>query len=355
MARKAADQRVALRRQASLERKRQALAKTAGHATVAHQQQSLAAEALHHALPHDLVEQGLIAYESGRQPKVVQYDPSLLAPNPQRGRLVYQHLRDKATSLATDGQQEPIVARLLLPEDRETFPDAFTEEQRLVIVTGHSIFYAQPKSSLDKLAVELMLPDAGENAQAYRRRCLKRATIKLLHSQEYTIVDKANQFLIWCREMGAATPKLSHIMRQFAISKSEAHRIATVAKLEEGTLEKIVNTDVPIADEVIYHIANHAPEEQSAAFKRFSDLPVARVRALVHREGETDVADRPHPGRPRNFQLRLPANDGLIAAIQTQLTPDQWRDHGGADALFKELTRLLNDPDLHDRVERELG
>jgi len=36
-------------------------------------------------------------------------------------------------------------------------------------------------------------------------------------------------------------------MGQFAISKSEVQRIATVAKLEQETLERIVNTETPIA------------------------------------------------------------------------------------------------------------
>ncbi len=132
-------------------------------------------------------------------------------------------------------------------------------------------------------------------------------------------------------------------MEQFAISKSEAQRIATVAKLEQGTLERIVNTETPIAD------------EQSVAFKRFADLPVARVRALVHRDQETASVQQAPAGRPTNYHLRLPGNNVLLSAIHTRLTARQWSDCGGADAFVKELTRLLNDPAFHDRLERDLG
>ncbi len=169
MPQQTADRRVAARRQQSLERKRQALSKTAGNVEVIPQTQSLASGALRQALPHELVAKGLIAFDSGQQPKIAEYDPTLLAPNPQRGRLVHHNLEEKAKSLSADGQQQPIVARLILPEDRADFGDAFTDEQRLLILIGHSVFYAQPKSNLSKLAVELMLPEVGEDATAYRR------------------------------------------------------------------------------------------------------------------------------------------------------------------------------------------
>ncbi len=144
-------------------------------------------------------------------------------------------------------------------------------------------------------------------------------------------------------------------MGQFAISKSEAQRIATVAKLEQGTLEQVVNTETPIADEVIYHIANHRPEEQSTAFKRFADLPVARVRALVHRDQEAASVQQAPAGRPANYHLRLPGGNAMLSAIHTRLTAHQWSENGGAVAFVKELTRLLNDSAFHDRLERDLG
>ena len=96
------------------------------------------------------------------QPRVAGYDPSLLAPNPQRGRVVDRGLDELASSLDSHGQQEPIVARLITDTDRRRWPDAFTERQRLLILKGHRIHAAQPKTRLSMLRVELMLPEDGE-------------------------------------------------------------------------------------------------------------------------------------------------------------------------------------------------
>src|SRR6202035_4728271 len=113
-----------------------------------------AARTLALAFPKDLIQQGAVRFDQQGQPRVGLYEPSLLAPNPQRGRVVDRDLDALAASLDAHGQQEPIVARLITETDRQRWPSAFTDEQLLVILKGHRIHAAQPKSKLTQLKVE---------------------------------------------------------------------------------------------------------------------------------------------------------------------------------------------------------
>ena len=81
---------------------------------------SFTAATLKRALPADVIQRGLISFDQAGQPRVASYDPSLLAPNPQRGRMVDRHIETHAESLNTFGQQEMIVARLITDTDRNS-------------------------------------------------------------------------------------------------------------------------------------------------------------------------------------------------------------------------------------------
>ncbi len=105
------------------------------------------------------------------------------------------------------GQQEPILARLLTDTDRHRWPNAFTERQILLIVKGHRLYFAQPRSHLKSLRVELLLPDDGEDDITYARRALRRASIKVMHSQAYDIFDKVNQYMVWRQEFAIERPQ----------------------------------------------------------------------------------------------------------------------------------------------------
>src|SRR5207253_842006 len=145
--------------------------------------QSFAAQTITKALPRELLDQGLLTFDQHDRPLVAGYDPSLLAPNPQRGRLEDRGLDELAASLNEHGQQQPIIARLLTPTDRRRWPDAFRPSQIILILHGHRIYAAQPKTKLQKLRVELMLPNEKETDLEYMRRGLRRASVKMMHSQ----------------------------------------------------------------------------------------------------------------------------------------------------------------------------
>lgn len=91
------------------------------------------------ALPADLLQSGDIEYDPKGQPRVAWFHPRLIAPDPQRGRVVDRDLDRLAASLDCDGQQDSIIARLITETDRKRFPDHFTEEQRLRIIDGGRI------------------------------------------------------------------------------------------------------------------------------------------------------------------------------------------------------------------------
>ena len=74
-------------------------------------------------------------------------------------------------SLDAHGQQEPILARLITDTDRQRWPDAFSKDQILVILKGHRVYNAMPKTRLKKLRVELMLPIDGEDDVNFCTAC----------------------------------------------------------------------------------------------------------------------------------------------------------------------------------------
>ncbi len=213
-----------LRRQHTVERRQTLAAAVAGSVPTAATPLSFAARTLGRAFPQELIQQGAIRFDPQGQPRVGLYDPALLAPNPQRGRVVDRELDALAASLNAHGQQEPIVARLITKTDRERWPGTFNDIQLLVILKGHRIFAAQPKSKLAQLNVELLLPQENEDELDYARRALRRAAIKLMHSQGYDIFDKVNQFMIWREEFALAAPKDQDVAAYFDISRSEAQR-----------------------------------------------------------------------------------------------------------------------------------
>lgn len=316
---------------------------------------SFLAETFTRAFPKHLVERGLINRGAGQVP-IGLYHPSLLAPNPQRGRVVDRELDVLAESLNRYGQQEPIVARLITATDRARWPKHFTETQILLILKGHRLFFAQPKSGLTMLRVELMLPAESEDDLTYSRRALQRASIKLMHSQGYDIFDKVNQYDIWRQEFALEQPKDTEVAAYFDISRSEAQRLKIVANLDQKVAQEIINGDYRPADEVIVAIANRPPEEQRQAYRQMGQMTVAEVRKLLKEE-------RPSPpeskvtgaGRPRNFVLPIRDEGAPITFISTGLTAQQWKRRGGAKAFWDEIRKLVNRKEIQERLHEDLG
>jgi hypothetical protein len=240
----------------SLERRSKIAAEVVKDVATVRPAQSFAAQTLTQALPGELMDRGLISFNQHGRPVVASYDPSLLAPNPQRGRLDDRGIEELAASLNEHGQQQPIIARLITPTDRRRWPDAFGPEQIVVILHGHRIFKAQPKSALQKLRVELMLPEEDEPDLDYIRRGLRRASVKMMHSQSYDIFDKVHLYMIWRDEYALPAPKDAEVAKYFEISRTEAQRVKTVANLDEGVKEDILKAEKRPADEVVFAIAN---------------------------------------------------------------------------------------------------
>src|SRR5207244_2490052 len=163
---------------------------------------------------------------------VASYDPSLFARNPQRARLEDRGLEELAASLNEHGQQQPIIARLITPSDRRRWPDAFRPDQIILILHGHRIYAAQPKTKLEKLRAELMLPEEGESDLDYIRRGLRRASVKMMHSQGYDIFDKVHLYMIWREEFALPEPKDTAVAKDFEISRTEPQRFKTAANLD---------------------------------------------------------------------------------------------------------------------------
>src|SRR5260370_906970 len=115
----------ARRRLQTLARRKQAAEVVPDPSRALRPAQSFAAQTLSQALPRELLDRGLIAFDQHGRPVVATYDPSLLAQNPQRGRLEDRGLDELAASLDEHGQQEPVIARLLTPTDRRRWPEAF--------------------------------------------------------------------------------------------------------------------------------------------------------------------------------------------------------------------------------------
>jgi hypothetical protein len=316
---------------------------------------SFLAETFAKVFPQEFVERGLINRQVGQSP-VGLYDPSLLAPNPQRGRVVDRELEVLAASLDQYGQQEPIVARLLTKTDRARWPQHFNDTQMLLILKGHRLYFAQPKSKLEMLRVELMLPLEDEDDLTYSRRALRRASIKLMHSQGYDIFDKVNQYDVWRQEFSLEQPKDTEVAAYFDISRSEAQRLKIVATLDQTVAQDIINGEYRPADEVIVAIANRPPEEQRTAYKQFGQMTVAEVRKFLKTEMPTPPESKvTGAGRPRNFVLAIKDEGAAITFISTGLTPAQWKRRGGAKAFWEEIRNLVNRKEIQDRLKDDLG
>ena len=345
-----------LRRQQTIERRQTLAATVVGNTTAVATPLSFVASTLARAFPQELIRQGVVRFDQQGQPRVGLYDPSLLAINPQRGRVVDRELDALAASLDAHGQQEPIVARLITETDRQRWPSAFSELQLLIILKGHRIFAAQPKSKLTLLKVELLLPQEGEDDLSYARRALRRAAIKLFHSQNYDVFDKVNQYMIWREEFTLAAPKDQEVAAYFDISRTEAQRIKAVSQLDPTISQEIINAEKRPADEVVYLIANHPPEQQREAFEQFGHLTVAAARKIAA-FGQPGKPDKPVQGigRPRNFVLSIQDEELPIAYISTGLTPQEWQRRGGAKAFWTAIQQLVNRKDIQDRLIDDLG
>jgi hypothetical protein len=276
--------------------------------------------------------------------------------NPQRGRVVDREIDALAASLDAHGQQEPIVARLITETDRQRWPGTFNDGQLLMILKGHRILAAQPKSKLTLLKVELLLPQEGEDELAYSRRALRRASIKMMHSQGYDIFDKVNLYEVWRDEFALAAPKDRDVAAYFDISRSEAQRIKAVSTLDREISQEIINAEKRPADEVVFLIANRPPQEQRHAFEQFGRLTVAAARKVAA-FAEPGKPEKPiqGTGRPRNFVLSIQDEDLPIAYISTGLTAQEWKRRGGAKAFWKAIQQLVNRKDIQDRLSDQLG
>lgn len=316
---------------------------------------SFLAETFTRAFPQQLVERGLISRGAGQSP-IGLYHPSLLAANPQRGRVVDRELDVLADSLNRYGQQEPLVARLITTTDRARWPTHFNDTQILLILKGHRLFFAQPKSRLEMLRVELMLPMENEDDLSYSRRALQRASIKLMHSQGYDIFDKVNQYDIWRQEFSLQQPKDGDVAAYFDISRQEAQRLKIVANLDRKVAQQIINGEYRPADEVIVAIANRPPEEHHQAYKQMGQMTVAEVRTLLKEQRPTPPESKvTGPGRPRHFVLAIKDDDAPITFISTGLTALQWKRRGGAKAFWEEVRKLVNRNEIQERLKEDLG
>ncbi len=345
------------RRQKALQRKQQVSAEIVDATTAPMRSLSFMGSVLQQAMPPALLQKGLVAYESTGQPRVGLYHPSLLAPNPQRGRLIDRGLEELARSMDSQGQQEPILARLITEFDRQRWPDRFIEDQLLLILTGHRLFFAHPKSKLPMLKVELLLREEGESDQDYIRRGLRRASIKIVHSQAYTILDKVHQYMLWREEFALEEPKDGEVAAYFEVSRTEAQRLKVVSTLNEEVTQDIVNAENRLADEVVYLIANRPPDEQRDALKKYGNLTVAAARELSKMEKRTEQIAAPlgGAGRPRNFALHVSMEGSPITAIYTSLTPQQWKQKGGAKAFWELLRKLVHSKEVQDQLKDDLS
>lgn len=347
------------RRQHTLERRQQNATEVLGESgtdVVARPQLSFVAQSFLKAVPAELVRNGRITMDQQGQPRVAFYDPALLAPNPQRGRVVDRGLEELAASLDSHGQQEAILARLITDTDRQRWPKAFRPGQLLLILKGHRIWHAQPKTKLTALRVELMLPVDGEDDLAYSRRALRRASIRMMHSQGYDLFDKANLYDVWRQEFAIGKPKDTEVAAYFEISRTEAQRVKTVARLDPDISDKMINSERRPADEVVFIIANRPPEEQAEAYERYGHLTVAAARKMLQQqEGSKPAVPVSSAGRPRNYVFPVRMEESDITYISSSLTPQQWKQKGGAKAFWTAVQALLSRKDVRERLEKDLG
>lgn len=317
--------------------------------------QSFAAQTITQALPRELLDRGLIGFDQGGRPLVASYDPSLLAPNPQRARLEDRGLEEMAASLDEHGQQQPIIARLITPTDRRRWPEAFKADQIILILHGHRIHAAQPKTKLEKLRAELMLPAEGESDLDYIRRGLRRASVKMMHSQSYDIFDKVHLYMIWREEFSLPDPKDSHVAKYFEISRTEAQRVKAVANLDPEVRDDILKMEKRPAEEVVFTIANRPVEQHRDAYRRLGSLTVSALRQMKELQSAPTPQISAAAGRPRNYSVTLTAEQSPIATITTHLTPKEWKRRGGSRAFWHELKKLPGIAEVRGEIHDELN
>jgi hypothetical protein len=293
--------------------------------------------------------------EPGR-PNRGYFDPTLFARNPQHGRLVQRLVDQISLSLDAHGQQEALLARLITEGDRSRWPDHFEPGQLFLIIDGHQIHAAMDSSRLSLVLAEIVFPEGGESDTAYRRRCLKRASIKMMSSQAHDIFDKVNQVRIWMEEFRRPElPSKRELADTFKISPTEAQRIRTAARLAPEISERIRSLPNPPADEVICMIASYPPDQQHGAFRKLHALPVATARRLLKREQEAVNAEqRAVAGRPPNYVYRLRDPESPIVSIATSLTPQQWKQRGGVRFFWEAIQRIGHSRTHQDRLMEDL-
>lgn len=137
--------------------------------------------------------------------------------------------------------------------------------------------------------------------------------------------------------------------------RSWLSRLKTVADLDPDIAQEIINSERRPADEVVYIIANRAPEEQAEAFKQYGHLTVAAAwKLLQQQEGGRPSAPVSSAGRPRNFAFPVRLEESSITYVSTSLTPKQWKEKGGAKAFWSELQSLFARKDVREQLEKYL-
>jgi hypothetical protein len=200
-----------------------------------------------------------------------------------------------------------------------------------------------------------MLPEERESDLEYIRRGLRRASVKMMHSQGYDIFDKVHLYMIWREEFSLPEPKDTEVAKYFEISRTEAQRVKTVANLDPGVRDDILKAEKRPADEVVFTIANRPQEEHRNAYKQYGHLTVSALRKIQQLETTNAPATQiSAAGRPRNFSITLSAEHSPIATITTHLTAKEWKRRGSDRAFWFELKKLAGQPDVRKRVHDEL-
>ena len=207
------------------------------------------------------------------------------------------------------------------------------------------------------LRVELMLPEEGETDIDYMRRGLRKASVKMMHSQSYDIFDKVHLYMIWREEFSLSEPKDAQVAKYFEISRTEAQRVKTVANLDPVVREDILKLDKRPADEVVFSIADRPVAQHRDAYRRFGHLTVSALRQM--KQVESGPVQSPQigaaSGRPRNYSLSLTPEQSPIATITTHLTPKEWKRRGGSRAFWHELKKLSGIAEVREQIHDELN
>ncbi len=80
------------------------------------------------------------------------------------------------------------------------------------------------------------------------------------------------------------------------------------------------------------------------------------VRRLEKLDGESKAEGKVSgAGRPRNYVFGIRDDAYDLAYVSTTLTPQQWKERGGAPAFLRALQTLTADPAVQERLTRRLG